>query len=88
MTNDSDGILKGEPDFKNLSIKGFDLFLQFVQLLIFLLSAGLVVLLAVIGQLVDLKGIIEILREFSLLFKTLDVAGADVVAVSCDASRL
>ena len=84
----SDGIFEGEPDFKNLSIKGLDLFLEFVQLLIFLLSAGLVIILAVVGQLIDLERVVEVLREFSLLFKALDVAGADLEAVISDAGRL
>ena len=85
---DSDGILEGEPDFKNLSIKGLDLFLEFVQLLIFLLSAGLVIILTMVGQLIDLERIVEVLREFSLFFKALDVASADLEAVVSDAGRL
>ena len=79
--NHSDGILEGKSDFKNLSIMGFDLFLEFIQLLILLLSAGLVLVLAMGGQLVNLERIVEVLRNFPFPLEALDLAGADLEAI-------
>ena len=71
-----------------MSIICLDLFLELVELLVFLLPAGLIVILSVVGELVDLERIVEVLRDLSPPFKTLDVAGADLEALVGHAGRL
>ena len=67
---------------------GFDLFLELVQLLVFFLSAGLVIVLAMVGQLVDLERVVEVLRVLTGLLEALDLAGADLEAIGSDTCLL
>ena len=75
--HNSHGVLECEPDLKNLRIELLDLPSEVEQLLVFLLSASRVLLLAVVGQLVDLQRVVKVFRVLSLFFEALDGAGAD-----------
>ena len=84
---DSDGVLEGKSNLKNLCIKGLYLFLELIQLLVFLLPAGGIIVLTVVGQLVYLERVVEVLRESPLLLEALDIAGAYLEAFVGDAGR-
>ena len=78
----SDRVLKSESDFENLSVVGFDESSKFFQLLVFLLSTSGILLLAVVGELVDLEGVVHILGILSLSLEALDLAGTYLETIS------
>ena len=68
-------------DFEDLGVVLFDLSAELKQVLILLLSASGVLVLAVIGELVDLQAVVSVLARGALLLQSLDRARAHVDAV-------
>ena len=62
-----------------------DLLSEIMEVLVLLLLAGLIVLLTMVRQLVDLQAIVLVLGDLSLLLKTLNVACANSETLCVDA---
>ena len=83
----SNRVVEGKFDCEDLLVVGFDLLSQFHELLVLSLLLGWVVLLAVVGQLIDLQGVVVFLGDLSLALQALDLAGTDLEALLRRAGR-
>jgi len=83
----SEGVFEGKSDLENLGVEHFDLLAELKEMGVFLLSTSGVLVLAVVGELVDLQTVVLVLGHLSLFLEALDLAGADLETVRGHAGR-